>query len=81
MAMNMLAYYAQKVAETRGLRHQLMLQALRRYIKETDEKILIQQIKETYRTEQLRAMWEAGLSAALQEAVLARLEELEQRRG
>ena len=80
MALNRLAYYANRVVTTGGLEHQIMLLALRGYIKETPEEELLKSIKETYRSEQLRAMWEAGLNATLQQAVLAREEELSARR-
>lgn len=80
MAVNQLAYYAQRVAETGGLVHIMMLTNLRDYIKQTPEEKLLGEIKETYRHAQLRAMWEAGLNSTLQQAVLARLEELEARR-
>ena len=81
MAMNRLAYYANRVYETAGLQHQTALWALRSYIKATPEKELLDDIKETHRSEQLRAMWEAGLNATLQQAVLAREEELRARRA
>ena len=81
MALNMFAYYAQQVYEKKGLQHTMMLFNLREYIKQTPDEELIKQIKETYRPEQLKAMWEAGLNLTLQQAVLARLEELEARRG
>lgn len=80
MALNQLAYYAQRVVETQGLQHKMVLSNLRDYIKQTPEESLLAGIKETYRLEQLRAMWEAGLNNTLQQAVLARLEELEARR-
>lgn len=80
MALNQLAYYAQRVAETHGLPHVMMLNNLRDYIKQTPDEELVKEIKETHKHEQLRAMWEAGLNSTLQQAVLARLEELEARR-
>lgn len=80
MALNRLAYYANKVATTKGLVHQIMLLNLRTYLNTTPEAELLRDIKETLRAEQLKALWEAGLNATLQQAVLARLEELEARR-
>lgn len=79
-ALNRLAYYANYVATTTGFRHQSALTALRNYIKITPERELLMGIKETHRSEQLRAMWEAGLNSTLQQAVLAREEELQARR-
>jgi len=80
MSLNRLAYYANRVVITQGLQHQSALLNLRNYIKMTPEKDLLRDVKETHRSEQLRAMWEAGLNAALQQAVLAREEELVERR-
>lgn len=80
MALNRLAYYANRVVTSAGLIHQSALWNLRNYIKTTPEESLLKDIKETNRSEQLRAMWEAGLNATLQQAVLAREEELRERR-
>ncbi len=65
--------YAIRVVETRGLLHQVTLRALRLYIKTHTEEELIKEIKDMETAPQLRALWEAGLSAGLQEAVLERL--------
>lgn len=80
MSLNRLAYYANQVATTKGMRHKTMLIALRNYIKMMPEEDLLRDIKETHRQEQLRAMWEAGLNLTLQDAVLVRLDELLERR-
>lgn len=79
-ALNRLAYYANRVNMTAGLLHQSALWNLRNYIRDTPEESLLADIKETHRSEQLRAMWEAGLNSTLQQAVLAREEELAARR-
>lgn len=65
-----------KVVETRGLLHQTHLRALRLYIRTHTEEELEKEIKGMETAPQLRALWEAGLSAGLQEAVLERLKRL-----
>ncbi len=59
-----------RVVETGGLIHQANLRALRSYLKTTSEEKLIREVKEIESGKLLRALWEAGLSSALQEAVL-----------
>ena len=66
----------ESVVESRGLHHQLVLRALRDYIKRTPQEILIKEIKDITWAKALRACWEAGLSAPLQEAVLEQLEKI-----
>ncbi len=68
--------YTIRVVETRGLFHLVTLRALRLYIKTHTEEELIKEIKDMETARQLRALWEAGLSARLQEAVLERLEKM-----
>ncbi len=68
--------YAIRVVETRGLLHQVTLRALRLYIKTHTDEELIKEIKDMETAPQLRALWEAGLNARLQEAVLGRLEKM-----
>lgn len=80
MSLNMLAYYAQRVAETKGIAHQTMLLNLRNYINQTPEVQLLKEIEEIYIYAQLRAMWEAGLNSTLQKAVLKQVQVLQARR-
>jgi len=80
MSVNQLSYYAQRVAETRGMVHQTMLLALRNYIKTTPESLLIADINEIYKFNELKALWEAGLSYTLQDTALKRYDELKARR-
>lgn len=81
MSVNNLSYYAQRVVDGQGLIHKLMLTALRNYINSTPEQQLINEIQEIYTSAQLKALWEAGLNTALQDAVMKRLEEIRTRRG
>jgi len=76
-----LEYYARRVLRTRGMEHLANLNLLRNYIKATSEKSLILQIKRITDFGILRILWEAGLTAPLQSAVLRRTRELELRRG
>lgn len=50
-----------------------MLRELRNYIRKTPEEKLIGEIKDIIEARLLRALWEAGLSSALQDAVLEQL--------
>lgn len=68
--------YAQRVTETYGLVHQSNLRALRYYIKEHTEVELVEEIAGLKDAVLLRALWEAGLSSVLQDAVLDRLNKL-----
>lgn len=61
------------VSESYGLLHQLNLRALRNYLKTTYEEELVEQVAEIKDTALLRALWEAGLSSRLQDAVLQQL--------
>jgi hypothetical protein len=64
---------AKAVVDSSGLLHQRYLQALRLYIKTMAEQDLIDEIKNMNNIDVLRALWEAGLSAPLQTAVLDRV--------
>lgn len=78
--MSMLVYYMRRVADTRGLEHQLNLATLRNYLKTTPIDQLIDHIRDIGDTRYLRTLWEAGLTSELQGAVLRRYEELTERR-
>jgi len=65
---------AKKVADSFGLAHQINLGVLRHYIKTTSEDKLVEEIKEIKKDSYLRILWEAGLSARLQRAVIRQLE-------
>ena len=67
---------AESVSESRGLVHQMNLRALRSYLKTTPEEMILREIKDITWPRALRALWEAGLSQLLQDAVLKRLSEL-----
>jgi len=62
------------VLEAKGLLHQIRLRELRDYLRRTPEKDLIREIRDIIEVPQLKALWEAGLSAPLQQAVLEQLE-------
>lgn len=79
--MSMLIYYTKRVVETRGLEHQACLSYLREYIKHTKTDDLISHIGDIGSAAFLRALWEAGLTTELQDAVLKKYEELTERRG
>ncbi len=65
-----------KVADSFGLAHKIELDVLRHYIKTTDEDTLEEEIKKIETAAYLRILWEAGLSARLQEVVLEQLEKI-----
>lgn len=67
---------ARRVTESFGLLHQTNLRALRLYIKDHTEEELIKEIAEIEDGRQLRILWEAGLSARLQDAVLEQLNKI-----
>ncbi|MBU2249574.1 MAG: hypothetical protein KKD77_22700 [Gammaproteobacteria bacterium] len=62
-----------KVADSFGLAHKINLEVLRHYIKTTSEEKLIEEIKEIKDASYFRFLWEAGLSAGLQQVVLQQL--------
>jgi len=76
-----LEFYAKRVVETRGLVHVANLRALRQYIKRTSLDMLMTEIHKITSLNILRALWEAGLPAELQAAVIARTEEIAPREG
>jgi len=80
MVVSQLGYYARRVAESVGMEHQIVLRNLRAYIKQTPERELLEAIQVISSPSELRALWEAGLNAALQEAVLKRYDEIVARR-
>uniref|UniRef100_A0A6H2A4D1 Uncharacterized protein n=2 Tax=viral metagenome TaxID=1070528 RepID=A0A6H2A4D1_9ZZZZ len=62
-----------RVVETYGLLHKANLTALRLYIKEHTEDELVKEVKDIREAPLLRALWEAGLSQRLQDAVMEQL--------
>lgn len=68
--------YIIRVQETGGLVRQVDMRALRDYLRSQSEVSLIREIKGLETSRQLRVLWEAGLSSALQKATTDRLEEL-----
>lgn len=68
--------YVKSTSETFGLLHQLKLRALRNYIKTTSEEQLEKELRDIEDTKLLRTLWEAGLSARLQEVVLEQLKKI-----
>lgn len=67
---------AKRVVETFGLKHQANLAVLRNYIRSVSEEKLIKEVEDFDNAATLRVLWEAGLSARLQEVVLRRLEKI-----
>lgn len=65
-----------KVADSFGLAHKIELDVLRHYIKTTTEKTLIWEIGHIQNAAYLRILWEAGLSARLQDVVLEQLKKI-----
>ena len=80
MSVNNLSYYSQRVVDSQGLIHKMMITALRNYINNTPITQILNEIDEIYTSAQLKAMWEAGLNTTLQDAVMKRLEKLRTRR-
>ena len=78
--MSILNDLTRRAAETTGLGHKMIIQGLRDYIKTRTTREMLGDIRYIYRQDQLRALWEAGVNAEIQKAILARLEELAQRR-
>jgi len=68
--------HCRRVVETFGLQHVTMLRALRLYIKTHTEEELIKEIKDTKEAPCLKALWEAGLSQPLQDAVLEQIRKI-----
>lgn len=71
-----LRQYIIRVQETGGLMRQANIRALRDYLRSQPDIGLVREIKGLETSRQLRVLWEAGLSAALQKATTDRLEEL-----
>lgn len=67
---------AQRVADATGLEHSRNLTVLRHYIKSTSETGLIAEVEAIDNVRLLRILWEAGLSADMQKAVLSQIEEI-----
>lgn len=68
--------YAEGVYRSVGLVHVTLLAALRLHLKVIPTDQLVKEIKAIKNPDYLRSLWEAGLRQPLQDAVLARLEEL-----
>lgn len=68
--------HCQRVVETFGLQHTIMLRALRVYIRDHTIEELVKEIKEIREAPYLKTLWEAGLSQALQDAVLGQLKKV-----
>ena len=68
--------YSKRVSEERGLTHQIVLRSLRYYIKTHTEEELVKELEGITEARSLRAIWEAGVSQVLQDAVLAQLEKI-----
>lgn len=78
--MTFLEEYTWRTLQSKGLMHVRNLSILRHYIRTSAEKDIIFAINRITKIEQLKTLWEAGLSKTLQEAVLRRYEELTGRR-
>jgi len=78
--MSLIPMYIREVQKEKGLRRQVMLWALRHYIKRLPEEELVKQIKQIVDITQLKILWEAGLTAPAQKAATARAWELAHRR-
>jgi len=79
--MSALELYLKKAAEELGLRHIQAMYSLRAYLKLTKLEDLLDAIKLIEEPDLLRLLWEAGLPAPLQRAVLDQLERLTARHG
>lgn len=67
---------AKRTQEATGLAHSDNLFVLRRYIKVTSDEGLIAQIEKMRDSDLIRTLWEAGLSAIVQQAALDQLKEI-----
>lgn len=67
---------AKRVADARGLEHTRNLIVLRQYIKSTSESSLLEQVEKFDSVRLCRILWEAGLSANMQQAVISQIEEI-----
>lgn len=68
-----LSRLAKRVRDSWGLQHSANLNTLRHYVKITSEDSLAEQIKDITEVALLRTLWEAGLSARLQDVVLKQI--------
>ena len=78
--MSALELYVKHARDTKGLVHAEAMQSLRRYIKISRPEDIIKQVEKITDYLLLKTLWEAGLSAEIQEAVLKRSRELIERR-
>ena len=76
----LLERYTWQTLQSKGLLHQRYLAILRNYLKTTPIADLEFAIRRITKIEELKTLWEAGLSAELQKIVLRRYEELTGRR-
>ncbi len=74
--MNRLRTFTTRVRDTHGMNHQLMLQGLRQYIKETGTEQLEREINELDDFNLLRAMQEAGVPKRIFETYLKAVREV-----
>lgn len=74
--MNRLRAFATRVRDTHGMNHQLMLQGLRQYLKETDTEQLEREIVELGDFDLLRALQEAGVPKRAFETYLKAVREV-----
>lgn len=75
--MNRLRTFAKRVLETHGMNHQLVLQGLREYIKETSTEQLEREIVELEDFNLLRALQEAGVPKRVFPTYLKAVREVE----
>lgn len=74
--MNRLKTFAKRVRETHGMNHQLMLQGLRQYVKETGTEQLEREIYDLDDFNLLRALQEAGVPKRAFETYLKAVREV-----
>lgn len=79
--MSALELYARQARNSKGLHHAERMHTLRQYINITPEPKIIEAILHMTDLALLRTLWEAGLRADQQEAVLRRSRELVERRS
>ena len=73
--MTRLETYCRSVAQPAGMRHLLALTNLRNYLKTTDPKRLVDEMKLLDKHEYLRAMQEAGVPKSIWEEYVEKLKE------
>ena len=74
--MSSLRELSKRAIETKSILHKAAIQTLRDYIKQTPEIDLMREIYKIEDKNQLRAIWEAGVSQTLQLAIINQLEKL-----